>query len=157
MPGKASWRTAKHGTVFCIKQRADKVEKEIDAQTFSVSSLIDDLAKLCTTITGWPRISGTQLLRVFEAPPCTEGWEQFKPKVKNQSHNYHSVKVYTLEITKIWNPRNSKFDRLKRWEIPLFCSSPLPLHSVFSWQKCMHYLYTQVFLQHIQGIKIVQW
>ena len=28
----------------------------------------------------------------------TEGWEQFQPKVKNQSHNYHSMKVYTLEI-----------------------------------------------------------
>ena len=28
----------------------------------------------------------------------TEGWEQYKPKVKNQSHNYHSRKVYTPEI-----------------------------------------------------------
>ena len=40
-------------------------------------------------------------------------------------------------ITKIWNPSKSKFDRLKTCEIPLFCSTPLPLHSIFSWQKCM--------------------
>ena len=38
----------------------------------------------------------------------TEGWEQFKPKVKNQSHNYHSMKViYPID------PKSSKFEILE--------------------------------------------
>ena len=50
MPGEVSRRIAKYGTVFCIRQMADKVEKEVDTLTFSVRSYIDNLAKLCTKI-----------------------------------------------------------------------------------------------------------
>ena len=43
-------------------------------------------------------------LQSFKVVPLQQGkygienWEHFKPKVKNQSHNYHSMKAYILEI-----------------------------------------------------------
>ena len=64
------------------------------------------------------------------------------------------------QITENQNPARSISNRLKRCDIPLFCSTPLPLHSIFSCKKAC-YLYKEKFFLMTLRLKnnaiVVRW
>ena len=64
------------------------------------------------------------------------------------------------QIIKIWNPSKSKFDRLKRWKIPLFCSTPLPLRSTLLTKMYAPFINTSFFaarLRHKNSAVVARW
>ena len=110
------------------------------------------VSKKCLQVTFWIYINISTFQHI--TPP-----NEFEQKAIYSKGNSPNLKWMFLgpQITENW-----KSDMLNSWESksfnsPLFCSTPLLLHSGISWQKSnklMLHLYTQVILQQNSGLTL---